>query len=86
VSCKISGMVTEADWKEWKYEDFVPYMDIVFGAFGADRVMYGSDWPVCRIAATYGEMLSIPETYVAKLSENEQSKFWGDNAAKFYGL
>lgn len=86
VSCKVSGMVTEADWKEWKYEDFIPYMDVVFEAFGADRVMYGSDWPVCRVAATYGEMLSIPEKYVAKLSETEQNKFWGDNAAKFYGL
>jgi L-fuconolactonase len=86
VSCKISGMVTEADWKEWKYEDFVPYMDMVFEAFGADRVMYGSDWPVCRVAATYGEMLSIPKTYIAKLSDTEQSKFWGDNATKFYKL
>jgi L-fuconolactonase len=86
VSCKVSGMVTEADWKESKYEDFEPYMDVVFEAFGADRVMYGSDWPVCRVAATYGEMLSIPETYVAKLSEIEQSKFWGDNASKFYSL
>jgi L-fuconolactonase len=86
VSCKVSGMVTEADWKEWKYEDFEPYMDVVFEAFGTDRVMYGSDWPVCRVAATYGEMLSIPETYVAKLSETERSKFWGDNAAKFYKL
>jgi L-fuconolactonase len=86
VSCKVSGMVTEADWKEWKYEDFEPYMDVVFEAFGIDRVMYGSDWPVCRVAATYGEMLSIPETYVAKLSETEQSKFWGGNATKFYKL
>jgi len=86
VSCKLSGMVTEADWQNWKYEDFTPYMDVVFEAFGADRVMYGSDWPVCRVAATYGEMLAIPEAYVAKLSTDEQHKFWGGNAVKFYNL
>jgi L-fuconolactonase len=86
VSCKVSGMVTEADWKDWKQEDFTPYMDIVFGAFGADRVMFGSDWPVCRVAATYGEVLSIAEAYVDKLSTTEQTKFWGANAMKFYGL
>lgn len=86
VSCKISGMVTEADWSSWKTEDITPYIDVVFEAFGTDRVMYGSDWPVCRLAATYGEMLAIPETYVAKLSKTEQAKFWGGNAVKFYGL
>jgi L-fuconolactonase len=86
VSCKVSGMVTEADWKAWKPEDFTPYMDVVFEAFGANRVMFGSDWPVCRVAATYDEMLSIAEGYVAKLSANEQGKFWGDNASEFYRL
>ena len=86
VSCKISGMVTEADWSIWKPADITPYMDVVFEAFGADRVMYGSDWPVCRLAATYGETLAVPEAYVAKLSETEQDKFWGANAVKFYGL
>lgn len=86
VHCKISGMMTEADWKNWKPKDFMPYMDVVFEAFGPGRIMYGSDWPVCRLAATYGEMLAIPELYVAKLSANEQEKFWGANAIKFYGL
>lgn len=86
VMCKVSGMVTEANWQEWKADDFTPYLDILFEAFGANRLMYGSDWPVCRVAATYGDMLSIPEAYVAKLSEGEQDKFWGGNAVKFYGL
>jgi len=86
VLCKVSGMVTEADWKNWKPEDFTPYLDVVFEAFGTDRLMYGSDWPVCRVAATYGQMLNIVEAYVSKLSENEQAKFWGGNAIKFYGL
>jgi L-fuconolactonase len=86
VSCKVSGMVTEADWHEWKPEDFMPYIDVVFEAFGADRVMYGSDWPVCRVAATYGETLGIADSYVANLSATEQDKFWGGNAIKFYNL
>lgn len=86
VSCKLSGMVTEAHWQNHQYDEFVPYMDVVFEAFGADRVMYGSDWPVCRVAATYGNMLSIPEKYVARLSAGEQAKFWGGNAAAFYNL
>ena len=86
VYCKVSGMVTEADWQNWKAEDLTPYMDVVFEAFGTDRVMFGSDWPVCRVAATYGQLLDITDAYVAKLSENEQDKFYGDNAVKFYGL
>lgn len=86
VSCKLSGMVTEADWKNWKPEDLTPYMDVIFDAFGAHRVMYGSDWPVCRVAATYGEQLSIYEAYVAKLSTDEKEKFWGGNAVKFYNI
>ncbi|MDB5031716.1 amidohydrolase family protein [Mucilaginibacter sp.] len=86
VYCKVSGMVTEADWKNWKIADFTPYLDVVFEAFGTDRVMYGSDWPVCRVAATYGEMMGICESYVGKLSEAEQDKFWGENAIKFYDL
>lgn len=84
--CKISGMVTEADWKNWKTEDFYPYLDVVFKAFGADRLMFGSDWPVCQVAADYGTMKGIVEQYVAKLSANEQAGFWGGNAAKFYNL
>lgn len=86
VYCKVSGMVTEADWKNWKTDDFTPYLDVVFEAFGTNRVMYGSDWPVCRVAATYGEMLEIAELYVSKLSADEQARFWGDNAIKFYAL
>lgn len=86
VYCKVSGMVTEADWRNWKADDFTPYLDVVFEAFGANRVMYGSDWPVCRVAATYGEMLEIAEQYVSKLSQDEQAQFWGANAIKFYNL
>ncbi|MEO6522591.1 MAG: amidohydrolase family protein [Mucilaginibacter sp.] len=84
--CKVSGMITEADWKNWKAEDFTPYLDVVFEAFGADRLMFGSDWPVCKVAADYTAMKDIVEQYVSKLSANEQTAFWGGNATHFYNL
>ncbi|SHM15435.1 amidohydrolase family protein [Mucilaginibacter sp. OK098] len=86
VWCKISGMVTEADWHNWKISDFEPYLDVVFEAFGADRVMFGSDWPVCNVAGGYDKMISIVECYVSKLSADEQARFWGLNAIEFYKL
>jgi L-fuconolactonase len=86
VFCKISGMVTEAKWKEWEGEEFTPYLDCVFEAFGTDRLMYGSDWPVCLVAATYDRQLSIVEKYVLELSANEQEKIFGKNAQSFYNL
>ncbi|MBW4890181.1 amidohydrolase family protein [Mucilaginibacter sp. HMF5004] len=84
--CKVSGMVTEADWKNHKPADFIPYLDVVFEAFGAERLMFGSDWPVCQVAANYTAMKSIVEQYTVNLSTTEQDKFWGDNAVKFYNL
>ena len=78
VMCKISGMVTEADRKGWTEADFTPYLDVVFEAFGTDRIMYGSDFPVCLVAATYTQQLSIVKNYISKLS--------GLNAQKFYSI
>lgn len=86
VYCKVSGMVTEADWQNWKYQDFDPYLDIVFNTFGIDRLMFGSDWPVCNLAGGYDKMLSIVTAYTSKLSVTEQEKFWGANAQQFYNL
>ena len=86
VLCKVSGMVTEADWRNWKKEDFTPYLDVIFETFGPERLMYGSDWPVCLVAAEYKNMLSIVSDYISALSENEQNLFWGGNAARFYAL
>lgn len=86
VSCKISGMVTEADWYHWQPNDFEPYMDIVFNAFGAERVMYGSDWPVCNVAGGYQKVFALADGYVKKLSQDEQEQFWGLNAVNFYQL
>jgi len=84
--CKISGMVTEADWQNWQQSDFNPYLDVVFEAFGANRLMFGSDWPVCNVAGGYDRMISIVENYVSKLSAYEQARFWGLNAIEFYKL
>ena len=86
VYCKVSGMVTEADLRNWKTADFKRYLDVVFEQFGPSRVMYGSDWPVCRLAATYGEVLGIMEAYMSSFSMQEQALFWAGNAAKFYNL
>ncbi|ADY51066.1 amidohydrolase 2 [Pseudopedobacter saltans DSM 12145] len=86
VMIKVSGMVTEADYKNWKKEDFTPYLDIVTEAFGTDRIMFGSDWPVCLVAASYTEMQSIPKEYYATFSNLEQEKILGLNAERFYNL
>jgi len=84
--CKISGMVTEADWQNWKKEDFKPYMDVAVETFGTDRLLFGSDWPVCLVAASYDEMLRIVEDYFSSFSKEEQNKFFGLNAIRFYNL
>jgi L-fuconolactonase len=86
VQCKVSGMVTEADWTNWKEEEFTPYLDVIFEAFGVDRIMYGSDWPVCLVASEYNRMLSIVENYISKYSEADKAKVMGENAMSFYSL
>ena len=86
VYCKISGMVTEADWKKWKTKDFFPYLDVVVKSFGTDRIMYGSDWPVCLVSASYEEALNIVKEYFSSFSKHEQELFFGGNAIKFYNL
>ena len=86
VSCKISGLVTEADWKSWEAKDFTPYLDTVVNAFGTDRIMFGSDWPVCLVAASFREMLDIVKDYFSSFTKQEQDKFFGGNAINFYNL
>ena len=86
VYCKLSGMVTEADLQNWQEEDFEPYMDAVINAFGISRVMFGSDWPVCLLAAEYSQVRSIVENYIQRFNSNEQNKLMGLNAIEFYGL
>ena len=86
VYCKLSGMVTEADWAHWKPGDFTQYLDTILESFGSKRVMVGSDWPVCTLAASYEEVIRIPTEYFHLLSSNEQADIWADNARRFYGL
>ena len=86
VYCKVSGMITEADWHKWKPDDFAPYLDVITEAFGTNRLMYGSDWPVCCVAGTYGQVVGLVEGYFANFGESEKQMIFGDNATKFYNL
>jgi L-fuconolactonase len=86
VYCKISGMVTEADWGNWEKEDFTKYLDVVVEAFGIHRIMYGSDWPVCTLAANYEQQFDIIKEYFLRFSTIEQDLFFGQNAIDFYHL
>ncbi len=86
VYCKVSGMVTEADWVMWKESDFAPYIDAVVEAFGVQRLMYGSDWPVCLAAAEYAQVFSIVQNYFSSYSKQEQDFIFGGTARRFYKL
>lgn len=86
VMCKISGLVTEADWNNWSETDFIYCLDVITEVFGIDRLMFGSDWPVCLLAASYSESCAITEHYFSKFSKADQGKFWSSNAIQFYQL
>jgi len=85
VYCKISGLVTEADWKQWRPSEFKPYLDLVFEAFGVERLMFGSDWPVCLLAAGYTQVVELVADYTRELPVSEREKIFGLNATRFYG-
>lgn len=86
VWCKLSGMITEADWKVWKPGDLKPYVDYVIDCFGTDRVMFGSDWPVCLLAGSYDQVVEALEANVLHLNEAEREGVFGGNAAQFYRI
>ena len=86
VFCKVSGLVTEADFRAWKPEDLTEALDTVLEAFGADRLMFGSDWPVCLVATGYGKWVEVLESYFSDLSQEAISAIFGGNAARFYGI
>ncbi len=86
VYCKISGMVTEADFEFWETDDFQPYINTVLETFGTKRIMFGSDWPVCLQAGSYEEVKQIAADYFRSFSYAEQSDFFGGNAISFYRL
>lgn len=85
-SCKLSGMVTEADWQTWSKKDFFPYLDVAFERFGPDRLLFGSDWPVCLVAANYTQVKTVVEDYVDPWGEEVRAKVFGANAVSFYQL
>ena len=86
VLCKLSGLVTEADWKGWKRADFTPYLEVALEAFGSKRLMVGSDWPVCTLAAEYADVIGIVREFLAPLAAAEREAIEGGNAARFYAL
>ncbi len=86
VYCKLSGMVTEADWRGWKPAHFTAYLDVALEAFGPQRLLVGSDWPVCLLAGNYGDVVAIVTDYIALLSREEQRAILGGTAVRCYGL
>lgn len=86
VYCKLSGMATEADYNTWTPEQIEPYMQLVLDVFGANRILFGSDWPVCLVAGNYTKTKELVTNFIAKLSSDEQAAIMGGNAIKFYNL
>ncbi|MFD4673535.1 amidohydrolase family protein [Lentzea sp. NPDC058450] len=86
VTCKLSGLVTEADWKSWSVGELRPYFEVVLDAFGPSRLMFGSDWPVCLLAASYEEWLGAAQELVSELSAGEQDAIFSGTARRVYGL
>ena len=86
IHCKLSGLVTEASWTSWTTSDLRPYVDCALELFGSSRLLFGSDHPVCLLAASYELVLASFRELVNELSGDEQQKIFGSNAAEFYGL
>jgi L-fuconolactonase len=86
VYCKLSGLVTEADWNDWKPEHIKPYLDVALESFGSERLMIGSDWPVCTVAASYSEVMNLVIEYFGCYSDDVRNAVLGGNAAKFWNL
>jgi|SRR5581483_8628475 len=86
VFCKLSGLVTEADWKNWKPEQISPYLDVALECFGPQRLMIGSDWPVCTVAATYSQAISLVTDYLGRYSSEVQDAVLGGTAARLWKL
>ena len=86
VFCKLSGLVTEADWTRWTPDDIRPYLDVAFECFGAHRLLIGSDWPVCTVAADYGRTISLVDDYMADRPSAERDAVMGENAARLWRL
>lgn len=86
MTIKLSGMVTEADWHNWRPADLRPYVEKAIELFGVDRVMYGSDWPVCTLAGSYAQVLEASMACLTGLTPEEKAMVMGENAKRFYGM
>lgn len=86
VSCKLSGMVTEARLRQWRGEDFLPYLETALEAFSPERLMFGSDWPVCTLSGEYAEVAGIVDDFLARLAPAERAAIEGGTASRVYGL
>lgn len=86
VFVKVSGLFTEADWHNWNHQTFAPYLDHILNTFTPARMMFGSDWPVCLLAATYADTINLMEEFVKEFSVSEQESFWANNARRAYKL
>ena len=84
--CKLSGLVTEADWQRWKPQDITPYLDIAFEAFGTARLMIGSDWPVCLVAGSYSRTMDVVKDYLKRHPADIREAVLGENARRFWKL
>ncbi|HEX2913120.1 MAG TPA: amidohydrolase family protein [Chloroflexia bacterium] len=86
VYCKVSGIITEADWANWSAAQIRPYFEVVLESFGPERLLFGSDWPVCLLAGSYSRVIQLVEELIASLSEGEKNKIWFENALRVYKL
>ncbi len=86
IHCKLSGLVTEANWNSWQTDDLRPFVDVALESFGADRMMFGSDYPVCLLAASYDRVLDSFQEILKHVSDADRDKIFGQNAEQFYRL
>ena len=86
VALKVSGLVTEADWRTWTVDDLRPYVEHAVQVFGPHRLMFGSDWPVCLVAASYEDVVGATRALTAELASAEREAIFGTTAARVYGL
>jgi L-fuconolactonase len=86
IYCKLSGMITEAHWENWTPADLQPYLDVALDAFGPERLMFGSDWPVCELAGTYQQVFDALQECLSALTDSERKRILGETAIEFYGL
>lgn len=79
-------MITEAHWQRWKSAELRPYLDLALELFGAERLMFGSDWPVCLLASNYSDTCTLVDSVLHDLSESQQAAIWGGNACRVYAI